>query len=537
MTLMSDKAANREYELKFKARSGDLKKFMKVTSACPGEKSSWLLTQLSSQYFDTGDGRLARRGVSVRVRRSDGEAKQTVKMSRTSRRGPLDRNEWEQVTTHSAPDLALLPAKARRAIGAVIDGELVPVIKVDVTRRSMTIRRDTMPGPALVVDVAIDRGIVAAGGKSAHFAECELELVQGDLVPFFQLASEIHSACPLPLSNVTKAERGFRLMNSAPAPVRSAPKFDVKRSQCIHQVLGEIFSTCIGNILDNEEACRAGKDPEGVHQMRVSIRRLRSSLKIFGHVMEPSRLAWMAEDLKWLSGCLGPPRDWDVYVEETLGSIDGSGIDRAAIANLRKGARRQRRAAYDRLRGILGSERYARLIFRLAAFAAMEGWLARPLDPKDPLLRPLKKTAATILRRPYRKLLKAARNLPEQDMAARHQVRIRLKKLRYALDFLQGVYASAEAKTFTRTLRQLQDEFGHINDVAQAARLTDELTHSEDGAPAKKAATFAAGQVRGWYARTVQEADARLIAHWDAFAATRPFWEAKASPSGSHGGT
>ena len=533
---MPDEAANRECELKFKARSSDLKKFKQIASAIPGDTTPWSLAELSSQYFDTKDGRLAKRGVSVRVRLSNGQSAQTVKTSAIGRNGLMNRNEWEQPSAQSVPDLSALPADARRAIGMVIDGELVPVIKVDVTRQSMTIRRDTMPGPALVVDVAIDQGIISAGGKTAPVAECELELVQGDLASFFQLASEIHAACPLHLSNTAKSERGFRLMHGGNAQVHWAPKFDLRRNQCIHQALAKIFSTSIGNIIDNEDVCLTHKDPEGVHQMRVSIRRLRSSLKVFGHLIEPSRRSWMVKDLKWLHSCLGPPRDWDVYVEETLGSIDGSGIDKASFAKLRQGAQRERRAAYRRLRGALRSERYARLIFRLTAFTALEGWQTRPLDSDHPLLQPLKKTATKTLRRPYRKLLKSAHNLAEQDMAARHQVRIQLKRLRYAVDFLDGAYAADEAKTFIRMLRQLQDEFGHINDVAQAVRLTDELTHSEDKARAQEAVTFAAGQVRGWYARILQESDTRLIANWDAFAATRPFWEIKTPPSGSHGG-
>ena len=514
---------SRECELKFKARVGDLAKFKRAVSAVSGAKCAWPASDLSSRYFDTRERRLAGKGVAVRVRRANGRTVQTVKTASNGSGGLMDRMEWEQPIDGPGLDLDALPPEARRAMGVVVEGELAPVMEMLMQRQTATITRENPLGQDLVIEAAVDKGSVTAGGKSERFAECELELIQGDIGMFFQVVSEINARCPLPLSNVTKAARGYRLLDGREAVPHRVRKFALTGQQSVHDALSDIFATCVGNIIDNEEACLEGKDPEGVHQMRVSVRRIRSSLNIFRPFIEPERVEWLREELKWLGGSLGPARDWDVYIDETLGSIASYGIDDDATRSLRRVAARKRKAAYALVRETLRSERYARLIFRLTAFIALEGWLSRPLRSNNALFRPLRKTATKILRRPYRKLLRAAEGLEGHDIEARHEVRIRLKKVRYAVDFLHGVFPETDTKPFIKALRGLQDRFGSLNDVAQAMALTDELTSdSENGDPRVH---LAAGQVRGWYARALRQTEDELLADWNAFAALPPFWE------------
>lgn len=516
----------RECELKFKASADDLDRFKAAVQAVTGNDPVWTQARLKTRYFDTADNRLGLRGVSLRVRQKNGSRVQTVKTAGNGG-GLMDRDEWEIPLQGDEPDLSALPVDARRALGTVAEGELSPVIAVDAERQTLTLHRQSLLGPELVVEAALDDAMIMVGNRSERFAECELELVRGEIGAFFQLAAEIADYCPLPLSRVSKAGRGYRLLHDQGSAAVRVPKFELTGGMTVHQALTQVFTTCVGNIMDNEEACLTGTDPEGVHQMRVSLRRLRSSLRVFAPFIDRGRVAWMDADLKWLAASLGPARDWDVYISETLTTVDSYGIDRQSIAALRERAEVKRQAAYDAVRATLGSERYARMMFRLSAFVAMEGWLARPLDPRDPLLKSLNKTAAGILRRPYRKVIRAGADMANLDLEARHDVRIRLKKLRYAVDFLQAVYPGAETRKFTRLLRNLQEAFGKLNDVAQAMRLTDEQCRAADGEAIDANVLFAAGQVRGWFAHTLRSSGPQLVADWEAFAATRPFWEAR----------
>lgn len=524
---MTKNPRQREYELKFKARPEDLERFMAAVAQTGTAGAQWTRAELSNSYFDTPDHRLRQMGVSVRLRRTKGKCLQTVKANTRANGGLMDRDEWEMLVVDDTLDFSVLPAAAKRALRGVRRRDLKPVLEVKTERHTMIVRRNSPLGPELAVEAAADRAVVRAGGAVEHFCECELELMEGDITGFFTLAAEIHDRCPLAMSAITKAGRGYRLLTGEPQTAGRIANFDLHADETVHDALASIFTTCIGNIVVNEEVCLAAIDPEGVHQMRVSTRRLRSALKIFGPYLRPAKVAWMDDDLKWLGGTLGPACDWDVFIDETLASMAGQGIDAATIQALRKRAEAERKRAYVQVRKTLGGERYAKLVFRLTAFIALDGWLAGPFDASDPLLQRLDATADDILRRPYRKLIKAGKNLADQDLESRHVLRIRLKKLRYAVDFLRRVYPDKKTRPFMAALRELQDLFGRVNDLAQAERLTGQLTEAGNGGTVGSIVHLAAGQVRGWHARALHEIEPVLIASWERFVATPPFWATK----------
>ncbi|MCK5777306.1 MAG: CYTH and CHAD domain-containing protein [Rhodospirillales bacterium] len=534
---MTAEQASREFELKFSAEPKDLQRFKKAVNAAGKNRRQWPKKTLVSRYFDTEDLRLRALGVSMRLRSNGGKVVQTIKArAGNSGGGLMDRHEWERDVAGDELVLSDLPIGARRAIGAIRDDELGVVMEVHIERQSMIIRRANPLGPDAVIEAVLDEGRIVAGDNQDTFAECELELIEGDPNAFFTVASEIHNACPLPMSALTKAGRGYRLLTGEGPKTYRVPKFQLSGEQTIHTALAEIYPVCIANIVENEEACLDGTDPEGVHQMRVSVRRLRTSLKVFGDYLDPARTAWMEDDLKWLGNALGPARDWDVYIAEMLGNVSGYGIDEDALAILRNAAEKRRAEAYEHVRKTLTSRRYAKMMFHLTAFVAVEGWLSMPINPADPLLQPLDRCAAEILSKPHRKLLKQAKNLEDQDMEARHEVRIRLKKLRYAVDFLRGVYAGKATTAYVKSLQSLQDQFGHLNDVAQAMRMTGELTDNGNEANTRDLA-LAGGLVQGWYARALKQTAPELLKDWKKFKKLQPFWLARPASGGTKGGS
>ena len=115
--------------------------------------------------------------------------------------------------------------------------------------------------------------------------------------------------------------------------------------------------------------------------------------------------------------------------------------------------------------------------------------------------------------------------------AERHDVRIALKRLRYALDFFGGVFDSAPRKKFFKKLARLQDDLGRMNDVAVAETMLARLVGvSNDGSePAAAAAAqgkvaFAAGGILGWHRRRAAEMDVQLVKDWNSFVRAEPFW-------------
>lgn len=521
---MGSGKSTRELELKLTGNARDMPAFKRAVDAATSERHRWQSDDMATRYFDTPEHRLFKKGIALRVRQAKGTFLQTIKAERGG--GALDRSEWEQPVTDAEPDLNCIPKAVRRKIGRLSDGALHPMIAVDVRRQKTIIRRPSPEGPDLEVEAVVDRGLVQAGERSQRFSECELELLQGDPAEFFRLVSEIHAACPLRLSRTTKSDRGYALLKQETSSAVKMPKLKLQADRSVNAAIGMIFERCIANIIDNEAAALDGSDPEGVHQLRVSVRRLRSSLSLFRDYIDPGRAAALDGELKWLASSFGAAREWDVFATETLPAVSGYGIDPSMIKALERPVRALRRAGYGLVRATLNSERYAKLVMRLTAFAATEAWTPDTAGGSKILADPLSAHAPDILEKPYRKLRKAGKGLKRQLPEQRHRVRIKLKKLRYAVDFLGGLYDNKDARPFLARLRQLQDEFGHLNDVAQTSELASKLVRPPAGLPKPSdRAKVAAGTVLGWHANELRAIERPLLKNWSKFKATQPPWQ------------
>jgi CHAD domain-containing protein len=201
------------------------------------------------------------------------------------------------------------------------------------------------------------------------------------------------------------------------------------------------------------EIALVGTDPEGVHQLRVAVRRLRAVLKTEGSLDEAGEL--LAE-LRWFFGELGPIRDLDVLLERLRGETDGfSPEELAAFERLLKGLRTARTTARRRATRALRGQRYERLLETL-----------RTVEP-GPSARAEVDLVAEIAR-PYKKLRKAVAAMGpdpvDQDL---HDLRIRGKKLRYAAE-LAAPAGGKPVRRLVKATKRLQDVLGEHQDACVA---------------------------------------------------------------------
>ena len=341
-----------------------------------------------------------------------------------------------------------------------------------------------------------------------------------------ELAEELRAGTCLRIGRQTKSGRGYRLINGAnPCRPAYAPRFCLRVDLTISEAIEETLRHCLANVIDNEAAVLSDDNPEGVHQMRVSLRRIRSVLSVFGKYLAPENVRWLNQETKWFADCLGHARDWDVFITEVLGDVDGYGIDADSLAAIAEEADIRHRAAHESLRGAIGADRYTAFVLRLAAFIENRAWLPDDPTARKRLARRLGTVAGKLLGRLHRKLIVEAADLSDQGPAARHAVRIRLKKFRYAADFLEGLYPRRRVRPLLKAMKALQDNFGRLNDVAVAIDLLDELTKAKGQTAARhRRLERAAGQIAAWHARGLRDGEAEFLADWQAFAAIRPFW-------------
>lgn len=515
-----------ECELKLSGTRGQLRKAEAAIKRITGSRINWQTDNLITSYYDTTDRRLSQRGVALRVRKKGRTFTQTVKAKALRSAAMAERPEWNIEVSSSRPDLGALPRQAKSRVGLVLPHELRKLFTVEVERKKAVLELTASGSSgAATVEVALDRGSVKAGRKSIDMTELEIELIDGDPSAIFTMAMDL-AETGLSVNQVTKAETGYRLIDgdTIPTPVR-LPKFNLDPKETTNQVIAEIFTAGLGNVLDNEAATRDGSDPEGVHQMRVSLRRMRSTLSVFRRMIDRDRCDWAREELKWLATALGPARDWDVFGMDILDPVHGFGIDGPAINELRVGVHARQEEAYESVRQALASARYTRFLIGMSQFIVTEGW--RPDDvPNDhPLEQPIAMVADGLLARAHRRLIKEGRGLAKMSIEERHDARIELKKFRYATDFFHSLYPGERVRPFMKSLSRMQDQFGHLNDVAVAQGLLAELT-DEPGlsAEARRARLYGAGQVVAWHARGVHDSEADFLRDWKVLKRARPFW-------------
>ncbi len=290
--------------------------------------------------------------------------------------------------------------------------------------------------------------------------------------------------------------------------------------------VGEAVRNGITHLTKNEACVLARSHEEGVHQMRVAVRRLRSRISLYNGLLPGSQTNRLTGELKWLIGALGPARDWDVFVSETMAPAMAVMPEDPDLALLRQRAMQRRDRGYRTAQAAIRSRRYARLKARLEAWAAKRAWrqAGDGVAPDSRLDAPIREFAARVLEARHRKVIRRGARLRQMDAEERHRLRIQIKKLRYAVEFLESLYSDNAVQPYLAALKLLQDSLGAMNDLSVARTLTADLIGGTRGADKRLRLAYAAGLVAGCAAHG-QEQVTQLPAAWTQFASRETFWE------------
>ena len=149
-------------------------------------------------------------------------------------------------------------------------------------------------------------------------SEIELELKDGSAGAIYELAERLAEYGPVRPSIRSKAARGFDLAADTPPPARKPQKLCLDPSTPLDDAFTTILLSCLHHLLDSLPAAEDGRNPEGIHQLRVSLRRLRSALDLMRSVGSLSKLASLRSEARWLAQNVSAARDWDIFQTETL---------------------------------------------------------------------------------------------------------------------------------------------------------------------------------------------------------------------------
>lgn len=219
---------NKETEIKLRVSRETLAALREHPLLKKRNKSGWSSHELLNQYFDTLDRDLAQARVALRLRRDGEQIIQTLKSRGQSVAGLSERNEWDWHLSKAKLDTKKLTDDCWPASLAELDKkQLKPLFTTDFVREKAEIAWGRGKAKT-VIEAALDLGKVIAGEGEEEICELELELREGQPAALLELACELAADLPLMPCDISKAERGYRLFDSAsyslglPAPELNA---------------------------------------------------------------------------------------------------------------------------------------------------------------------------------------------------------------------------------------------------------------------------------------------------------------------------
>lgn len=477
-------------------------------------KQTYRLTNL---YYDTPALELRRRGIALRLRAQGRFWLQSVKCAGDRAGGLSARPEWENPYGGSFDFTAIDDDKVRDWLARPkIAGRIAPIFETNFQRIAWTF--ELVRGTR--IELALDRGWIAADGQREAISEIELELLAGDARHLFALARTLAARVALTPAPLSKADRGYRLFQRLPAtPVRAAPA-PLDGDMAPAAAFDRIALACLDHLQQNHAGAIGSDDPEYIHQMRVATRRLRAALRLFAPLLPSGFAAPIVADLRELMAVLGQARDLDVLLAEIAEPVLEALPDEPRLAALvgviTERHFERRRAAVDFLRsprfGTLTLELLETLHARTTDVQTETGAGPSqadvpPVGGGEPGLRAWEgtkvgagETAPTLaafardrlrrLRKKVRQLAAAARC---DDPPSLHALRIGIKRLRYALEFFAPLAAPRATRSRLAQLTALQDTLGQINDLANAGELL--MACAGDDSHLREAVTL----VGGWH--------------------------------------
>ena len=494
-----------EIELKFQVPAGQRDALEKaVAGRTPARR-----VRLQAAYFDTPERSLAAAGLALRLRR---EGRQWVQTLKGAGDDAMTRAEHNVARGAGASMPAIEPGPhAGSAVGdrliALLGAapSLHSLYRTDIRRRTRALLVRAPGRPAARVELAFDTGRIVAGEAAIDVCELEIELLAGAPRAVIDSARRWLARFGLWLDVRSKAERGdLRARGETMAPPRLATPLRLDAAMPAAAAWQAVLRNCADQILANASQLAAGEHaPEHVHQLRVGLRRLRSAIALFDFDD-----AALADAAAALFRALGAARDAAV-VDAEFGSAlveamrrAGVAVDTAPIVPPATAL-----APATLLRDSTTQ------VFLLDLLAAMQPEPAAA--GADPL--PLRELLAAHLNRWHAQVRADARRYAALDDSARHRLRKRAKRLRYAAEFCAALFGRRDVRRYLKVLRALQERLGAVSDVLIA------IEAFAPRAPTEPHAMFALGWLAARREALIDAARPEL----KAFTKVERFWKAR----------
>jgi CHAD domain-containing protein len=242
---------------------------------------------------------------------------------------------------------------------------------------------------------------------------------------------------------------------------------------------------------------------EYLHQIRLSLRRLRLVLALTQKIRADDELFELQQQIKTLCIDFGELRDWDVFISENLASAN---LTDWALAKVLKASEIIRQQHHLFVRQKL------RWLLRFGSWMLGNYWQRLAHNKLT-----LTTYAQDVLNHFEQGVQKRGRRSKLNDNSGLHTLRIACKKLRYSVELFNGLLPRRKTERYLQRLSDLQDILGQLNDLSNAQQRLIELPKSVGQTIRSQLAAEAANR----YAQ--QQKTFHLV--WTSFAQHKTCWD------------
>ena len=475
--------------------------------------------QLVSIYYDTRRLALRKNDVLLRLRRHGNAWLQTVKRQIPSHAGLTRRPAWDAPYLNRFDFTSIDEHDLREKLQEFSDaGKLTALFESNLRRTIWRLE----PSTGVVILAKLDRGWIASSGRRSGISELELQLVSGGIDALYVVAEQLGARIALTPETLSKAERGYRLfLNIQPKSVKAgAVAIDTRATPLI--AFRQIALDCMGHMHQNHAGAISTSDPEYIHQMRVATRRLRAAMRMFNPVLPPGFADQLTPPLRTLMTTLGRARDLDVLIADIIAPVSSALPDEPRIADLSGVITDRLFRARTEAVGALQKPAYGQLLLLAAALLHCPPFIGPQEGNSEPdvtnvtnVTNVTESDAASLhpfahqrLHRLLKKVQSLARQARIEDPPSLHELRIAIKRLRYAIEFFGPALHGRSANALVARLAGLQDRLGHLNDLASAGALL--MACAGNNALLREAVTLIGGWHGQRHATLLGELPARI---------------------------
>jgi inorganic triphosphatase YgiF len=473
-------------------------------------------------YLDTFDWSLMKNKLALRYRVSNGSAMYTLKSIGSIEAGIAKRMETEMSLDRPVDDPALIRVKQIRKLvdRMIFPRKLLEQIQVRTNRRRYRI----ISPEGTEIEVAFDTSNFSLRGlhkprRVQKLIELEAEIRNGPETALGALASLLSSKFNYPPSTASKLEVAIERFKIAISSKKPPEKLRIRLEDRLDLALRKILTYQVQRLHEQLSGVRHDIDTEFVHQARVATRRMRSALRLFRGAAPASTAAYLEGELKWLGGLFGAVRDLDVFLlnlsrfKHRLGRFPAK--KQQAFENW---IERHRRAPFKALCQGLESLRYKQFERRILQF------LERPLPsrPRAPLaIKPVREVAPVLIREKFDAVIGQGRAvLADPKLKQYHRLRILMKRLRYASEFMAPAYEGALNAFITQTV-EIQDCLGELQDTVFTREFVDSLCDNWKGKLVDPDLLFILGEVYQLQTELAHERQEAFSKIWNQFSSEK----------------